>query len=266
MWPPFRLYSWTPVGPVLLGWHPCGLGIDWLRNAYRAKMKTVSYLPPVDVVWFQVPNDTPMFGKACAFRSRFWFKEPFNDGIGEQNAGRTCCKKMDVEWYNGAVATEFSGGLVPCGSDAVAKSGAGPDDPVFATTIDGSAPCCAGPPAWTSTLLPFTGPTLSFFHGKGNSIAEGAFFSLFDFDAVPPLSTGRFNFFPFNTIEYNREGAPEAVVVFTGDPEAPDTIDLDFPNVSTETIQVVFWGVGVARFLIRFNVSGNTHQIDILWS
>lgn len=239
--------------------------MNWLRFGYRCKMRTSSLVDPIDVVHYQVAHDTPMYQKVNVYGSRLWMKEPFNEGFGEQSDGRVCCGKQDVDWYNGAHPVKRSGGEIPCGTDEVARYGGGPDDPLFPTLADGSAPCCLGGFAWTNTLLMFSGPTLSSFAGKGNSIPEAAYMSIFDFDAVPDLVSGRFNFFPFNTFEYNRESAPEAVVVFTGPAEAPTSIDLDFPTVSTTTQQVVFWGNGVARFLIKFNVSGNTHQIDVIW-
>jgi len=239
--------------------------MDVIRTCYTTKMRTTTLVEPVTVRWYFTEPGAPVFEGPSVFRSRIWkdLNDFPNTGMGEQS--EICSERKVVDYVNGSKPPGATVGEHPCGSDLVAKNGAGPDDPVFPTSFDGVAPCCLGPMVWTSTILVFTGPTMSLFEGKGNSIAEGVFMNLFCATVDPPLAVGRTNLEPFNTFPFEREGAPECVVVFTGPPEAPTTVDLDFPTVSTTTLQVVWWGNGTARFLIRFNVSGNTHAIEIQW-
>ncbi|RPJ87008.1 MAG: hypothetical protein EHM18_03290 [Acidobacteria bacterium] len=145
-----------------------------LRFGYRAQMRTSSLVDPIDIVWVQVPDDTPLYTGRTVFRSRNWAKEPFNDGMGEQSEGRICCGKRDIQWYSGANANRFSGGMVPCGTDDVARVGGGPEDPLFATMEDGSSPCCSGDPAFVTRLaLPFGADAT--FHGNGAPPSLGQF-------------------------------------------------------------------------------------------
>lgn len=105
-------------------------------------MRTIQGEPPVEVVWFQVPDDRAAYSGWTVFRSTNWVDDPTNHGLGEQSEGLVCCGKRDVVWYNSKAPAEYFGGN-PCGSDAVARRGAIPGvDPTFMTNDRGQAPCC----------------------------------------------------------------------------------------------------------------------------
>jgi len=246
-----------------MAWHPCGLGMNWLRFAYRVKMRTSSLVDPVDVVHVQVPNDTPMFQKENIFGSRLYHPDPAWDGMGEQWEGPVCCGKRNVIWYNGAHANRVAGGLVPCGSDAVAEFGGGIDDPLFGTLSDGSSPCCTGPPAFVSHIGHSVGID-GTFHGFGNAPQVGEFVQLLD--VGPPFPTsffatsgGEVTIFPFD-----REGATQCTIVFDVDGDPP-TVQITF-NASVAFTLVHYWANGRLAFRTKFTISDNVHEFGMIWA
>lgn len=117
--------------------------MDMLRTCYRAQMSTIQGGDAVPVTWYRTAPGALVYGATTSYRSRMWHDPPDNDGIGEQSAGRVCCGRLDVDWYNGSPPAGHSTGPNPCGTALVAVEGAGPSDPKFVTLGDGSAPCCS---------------------------------------------------------------------------------------------------------------------------
>lgn len=234
--------------------------MDWLRSAYRAKMRTTTYLPPVDVVWYEVPPTTPMYTKQTALRSRFWAKVPENDGVGEQSAGRVCCGRFDVEWYNGKKPDGASGGLVPCGTDEAAKSGATEDDPIFVTTAQGNAPCCDS--TWNDIAL--MGLTFDWTtEGYGNAIVSFDNTMLTDLSTDPPTQYFPPSLFDNSRWPFDQEGAYEAQAIFQFSP-VPD-VRLLFRDISVTRLETVWWGIGTVKLRYLFNASGHIRTFLITW-
>lgn len=227
--------------------------MDWLRNGYRAKMRTTTLNSPVDVVWYRVPPGTPMFVKQTPLRSRLWAKVPENTGMGEQSDGRVCCGRFDVEWYNGAKPPGIDGGLIPCGTDAVARDGGGPDDPLFATNANGNAPCCQGPPAFV-TRIGFPVGYDGTFHGNGAPPSLG---QLIDYIISPGNTTGRVDSTGGDFI-VNRSVLPGGSVFFQfTDLGTHWTCSLVF-TVAMDFWEVETWGLRYLR--VRFKRTGGSIQ------
>src|SRR5258708_27294491 len=94
-------YSWQGQSEVLLSWSPCGRTMDMLNHGYHALMRTYFDQPAVPVVWFRVPDNTPTVDTPTLYGSRNWSDPHYNVGMGEQNYGKICCGKEDVEYFMG---------------------------------------------------------------------------------------------------------------------------------------------------------------------
>lgn len=214
--------------------------MDFLRSCYKAKMRTIIGADPVDVIWFRVSDDTPMYSTPNIFTSRVWCVDPFNDQMGEQSAGRVCCGSQDIDWWNGRPPPALVPGPHPCGTDAVAQTGAGPDDPKFMTGDDGSAPCCAPEPGWSASIFgtigvrgewstsgayPPVGVTIFWFDNLGNSGSAVA-------------GSG------FTTFPYPHLGFTSFDLQYFFSPPVPPHIQF-FASTTSEVVQ--FWGANTLR-------------------
>ena len=127
---------------MLLNWHPCGLAMDFLRRGKHSYMRMSPDAEPIPIVWYRVPWDRPMYQKPTVFRSRNWEPDHEWSGVGEQE-GPKCCDARPISWYDSHEPYPTFPPYRPCGSDAVARRGAGPGDPAFLTNEFGAAPCCS---------------------------------------------------------------------------------------------------------------------------
>lgn len=127
-----------------MGWHPCGMVMDFLRNGYRSQMRTIQGADPVEVMWFEAPAGALAYEGPSVFRSRNWEDDHDNDGMGEQEAPALPRERI-IDWYNGNPPAFYTG-QEPCGSDRVALEGAVVGrDPLFTTNRVGQGPCCESP-------------------------------------------------------------------------------------------------------------------------
>jgi hypothetical protein len=222
-------------------------------------MKTIIGGDAAPVVWYRVTPTTPAFSGTTAFRSRHYHEPPDNDGIGEQSDGRICCGKRDEEWYRGNPPADLVPGPHPCGSDAVARTGAGPSDPTFMTGPDGSAPCCAPVPVWGPSIVgipdisgeprtfgdfPPSGVTVHWADDEGHS---GSF-----------ISSGT-----FTTVPYGFHSAASYFLSFTMTPFPPTCVTI-WP-VSMSDDRTVAWGKGYVRRVVRFASGGFVVTTTYTW-
>lgn len=165
--------------------------MDVIRTSYTTKMRTATDVNPVTVRWYFTPPGAPAFTEPSVFRSRVWrdVEDFANTGMGEQT--EACFGRKVIEWANGQPPPGLLTGPHPCGSDEVARTGAGPGDPVFTTRIDGGAPCCIGPYAFAAAFQYLHGMDGSF-HGQGQVPPDGVF-GLWSFIGSPFPITGGFS-------------------------------------------------------------------------
>ncbi|MGL4555275.1 MAG: hypothetical protein ACRC33_29260, partial [Gemmataceae bacterium] len=123
--------------------HPCGLAMDMLRSGYRGLMQTWQRdYPPVEVVWYRVPQDREGYEPATPFRSNNYTDDEHrkNDGVGEVYPITPDECENQRPWYNGAPPAIYIGGH-PCGPrDAWLLGGVPGVTPVITTLPDGRCP------------------------------------------------------------------------------------------------------------------------------
>lgn len=233
--------------------------MDVIRTCYRTKMRTTTLAPPVEVQWYFTPPGAPKFTEPSVFRSRVWkdINEFANTGMGEQS--EVCCNRKVLEYSNGNKPVGLTTGEHPCGSDEVARNGGGPDDPIFATRADGGAPCCLGPPAFTSVIHGGFGAD-GTFHGNG---APPSADQLINWTLIPPFLTGLTEATGGDFTVFN-DALPGGQVLFQfTDLGTHWTLSLVF-IVAMDFWQIETWGL---RYLaVRFKATGGTAQdMTLIW-
>jgi len=245
-----------------MAWHPCGAVMDVIRTCYRVKMRTTTEAAPVEVQWYFTNPGAPVFTGPTVFRSRMWkdIADFPNTGMGEQT--EVCANRKVVDYSNGAEPPGLTTGLEPCGSDDVARDGGGPTDPIFATRLDGGAPCCLGPPAFTTHIGHNVGMD-GTFHGIGDYPADGVFVLLLYTWDGGGSSAGAMAGGGVVQFDFPHEGATTLTVVFSPIPN-PTVVNVS-ADASITFSEIVTWGVRYLQFRIKFTVSGTMYNFTMQW-
>lgn len=120
--------------------------MDRLRSGYKAKMRLWDDGPPIDVIWYRVPEDTPEITWGTPFRSTEWWRDKYereNHDLGEQIPYSADPDEVMNLWYRGNAP--FPGhGKEPCGDkEAWAKGGVRGITPEHITDALGRCPECS---------------------------------------------------------------------------------------------------------------------------
>ena len=117
--------------------------MDWLRSGYRVQLRTwQTGIAPVEVHWFRVPNDWPLYPTVHVFGSRNWEEDKWNAGIGEQYPVYVPPGEPARPYYRGDIPPWYDADHV-CGSPAVfARGGIVGVDPPINLDGDGYSTCC----------------------------------------------------------------------------------------------------------------------------
>ena len=145
--------------------------MDHMRSGRHSLMQTFNAgggepPPPVPIVWYRTPPNTPSYEGPTVFRSRNYSdpRDPWF-GIGENSYPERCCKFPLGKWYGKTPQTCALPGR-PCPPDpVVARDGAVYPAGAYDTDIFGIPPCCS--------CTPVPQQTMSGGEREGGTLAQG---------------------------------------------------------------------------------------------